>query len=405
LKTGRIEMNSIEDKHVCRICKDPLGEPEVVLNDMPLTDGFIAVGDSAPSEFIKDILIYECKKCGFVQNPVNFSFADYYKDYNYSSGHSEFTKTFFNSYARTMDDLYLEANGKKATSVIVAGSGDGIQLLSFQDIGYDVLGIEPSDYLVKVANDSGVNTDLKFFDTSLPIYNRFDLCISSYTFDHMPDPLNYLKTAHQVLSDGGLIAVEVHDLGKIIERTEFCLFEHEHTIYMNSRDITNLFESQGFAVLSINPLDDSITRANSLLVVARKTDIKTNPTTDLHAGEAFTNLNDRIQKTISKLDDWILNLPEESVLIGYGAGGRGVMTLAALDNYKRFSSLVDSNYESNVFLAPKTGVPICSNADLPKFKNGYCLIFSFGYAEEITKDLLDAGFLEENILLLSDFYV
>jgi len=65
-------MNSIEDKHVCRICKDALGEPEVVLNDMPLTDGFIALGDSARSEFIKDILIYECKKCGFVQNPVNF---------------------------------------------------------------------------------------------------------------------------------------------------------------------------------------------------------------------------------------------------------------------------------------------------------------------------------------------
>ena len=121
-------------------------------------------------------------------------------------------------------------------------------------------------------------------------------------------------------------------MGTIVERTEFCLFEHEHTIYMNSRDITKLFESQGFAVLSINPLDDSITRANSLLVVARKNNIKTNPTTDLHAGEAFTNLSDRIQKTISKLDDWILNLPEESVLIGYGAGGRGVMTLAALDN-------------------------------------------------------------------------
>ena len=371
---------------------------------MPLTDGFVEVNDSSNSEFIKDILIYECKKCGFVQNPVNFSYADYYKDYNYSSGHSEFTKIFFNKYAEIMDKLYLETNGRKATSVIEAGSGDGIQLLSFQDIGYDVLGIEPSDYLVKVANDSGINTDLKLFDTNLSIQNSFDVCISSYTFDHMPDPIDYLKTAHQVLGDGGLVAVEVHDLEKIVERTEFCLFEHEHTIYMNASDISKLIESQGFDVVSINPLDDSVTRANSLLIVARKSDNHSDPITELHTEEAFTTLNNRIKGTISKLDQWVLSLSEESPLIGYGAGGRGVMTLAAMDNFKRFSGLVDSNYDSNTYLAPKTGIPICGKNDLPKFKDGYCLIFSFGYAAEITDDLLAAGFSKDKIVLLSDFY-
>jgi len=398
-------MTTIESGNACRICKGLLGEPEVVLSEMPLTDGFIKVSDQESSEFINDISIYECKTCGFVQNPADFSFSDYYKDYNYSSGHSGFTKRFFNAYASTMDDFYLRVNGEKANSVIEAGSGDGKQLLAFKDIGYDVLGIEPSDYLVKISNECGIEAHLKLFDTNLSVQRDFDLCISSYTFDHMPDPLNYLQTAHQVLRDGGLIAVEVHDLDRIVERTEFCLFEHEHTIYLNSCDITNLIESQGFEVLSINPLDDSITRANSLLVVAKKTGIKTTPITDLHTGEAFSSLNDRIKKTILRLDDWVLSLSEKSILIGYGAGGRGVMTLAAIDNYKRFSSLVDSNYESNVFLAPKTGVPICSKDDLPRFKNGYCLIFSFGYAKEITKDLLDAGFRKDNILLLSDFYV
>jgi len=405
MNNGINDMPNIQNESVCRICKEHLGEPEVVLKDMPLTDGFIKVDAQNPSEFIRDILIYECKKCGFVQNPVNFSFAEYYENYNYSSGHSEFTQNFFNGYASAMDELYLKINGKKASSVIEAGSGDGIQLLAFKNIGYNVLGIEPSEYLVKVANDSRVNTDLKLFDTSLPIENCFDLCISSYTFDHMPDPLNYLKTAHQVLSDGGLLAVEVHDLEKIVERTEFCLFEHEHTIYMNASDITNLMQSQGFDVISVNPLKESITRANSLLVTARKTDLKTNPKTELHVGEAFTTLNQRIKTTILKLDDWILRLPSDKTVIGYGAGGRGVMTLAALTNYKRFSGLVDSNYESGLLLAPKTMIPVCGKSDLVNFNDGYCLIFSFGYAEEITKELLAAGFKRENIILLSDFYV
>ena len=77
-------MKVIADQKICncRICGALLGEPEVILNNMPLTDGFVEVDDLSSSEFIKDILIYECKKCGFVQNPVNFSYADYYKDYN-----------------------------------------------------------------------------------------------------------------------------------------------------------------------------------------------------------------------------------------------------------------------------------------------------------------------------------
>ena len=80
------------------------------------------------------------------------------------------------------------------------------------------------------------------------------------------------------------------------------------------------------------------------------------------------------------------------------------MTLAAMDNFERFSGLVDSNYKSNVYLAPKTGIPIFGKKDLPKFKDGYCLIFSFGYATEITNDLVKAGFSLDNIVLLSDFY-
>jgi len=222
----------------CRICKENLGEPEVILNEMPLTDGFVEINDSSGSEFIKDILIYECKKCGFVQNPVNFSYADYYKDYNYSSGHSEFTKIFFDKYAEIMSELYLKANGSKAKSVIEAGSGDGVQLKSFKEIGFEVLGIEPSDYLVKVSNDSGIKTDLKLFDTNLSIENSFDVCISSYTFDHMPDPIDYLRTAHKVLSEGGLVAVEVHDLEKIVKRTEFCLFEHLILVLFQASEYT-----------------------------------------------------------------------------------------------------------------------------------------------------------------------
>ena len=392
-------------EYSCRICSSSLKRPTVTLRAMPLTDGFIKSGEEEENEYIEDILIYECQLCRFVQNPINFEYSEYYKDYNYSSGHSEFAQSFFDGYAAVLDQIYLKTHSKKATSVIEAGSGDGVQLASFQEIGYTVLGIEPSDYLVSVANAAGIETKACLFDTQLDLDESFDICVSSYTFDHMPDPLDYLQTAHKVLNPGGLVAVEIHDLEKIVDRTEFCLFEHEHTIYMTPSDATALIESQGFKVISVNPLDDITTRANSLIVVAQKNEIKFHPQTVLHDNPKFKTLDQRIKDTIFKIDEWVVSLESDLPLIGYGAGGRGVMTLAALECAQRFSGLVDSNYNSDIYKAPKTRVPIYSKEDLSSFSAGYCIIFSFGYAEEITRDLLLAGFSHERIVLLSDFYV
>ena len=385
----------------CRICHSVLDTCICLLPAMPLTDNFVPI-TGTESEFIQDISIYRCSSCGLVQNPVDFNHEAYYETYEYSSGHSEFTRQFMQAYARAACDAFLKINGCAPHSVLEIGSGDGAQLRAFQDLGVtQVLGVEPSEALVSQSRDIGVPAFKGLFTSELIEHlpgAPFDICISSYTLDHVRNPGDYLLAAHSLLSPGGILAFEVHDLGRIADRAEWCLFEHEHTIYMDSDMAKGVLQRSNFEVIAINPLPENQVRANSLIIIARKSDKA--PTAPQVSAADYAWIQDRVHAAIGRIDAWIANLPAEHLLVGFGAGGRGVMTLAALSGHPRFSAVFDSNHQSGRVLTPKTHVPVCGLDRLAEFKDAWCLVFSFGYLAEITETLLASGYRADRIVSL-----
>ncbi len=392
----------------CRCCQDSLLSPILCLPNMPLTDDFIKIDDLNREEYLSDILIYECQGCGLVQNPADFNHEQYYQDYQYSSGHSIFAKNFMRKYAEVLIKIFKDINKREVGSVIEIGSGDGVQLQQFLDLGVpQVLGVEPSEYLANIAINSGVSSLVDLFGSHIKerVKKQFDICLSSYTLDHVRNPIDYFETSYQLLSSNGIIAFEIHNLEKIIERTEFSLFEHEHTIYLTPDDATRFLERYGFEVLYINPIPSENVRGNSLIVIAKKGALlnKNQKKKRFHNFQ-LEDLNFRIDRTITNLNEWILSLSNSESLIGFGAGGRGVMTLAALKSYGRFKALFDSNYQSKLFVTPKTRIPIVGQDDWHLYSDSFCLVFSYGYFSEIKAQLMQKGFFAEKIISLADFF-
>ena len=392
----------------CRYCNELLANLVLSLKKMPLTDDFISSNNLYRQEYLNDIDIFECRNCGLVQNPADFDHEEYYQDYQYSIGHSDFAKNFMQKYAQKLIDCFKGANTSEAKSVIEIGSGDGVQLQQFLSLGLSrVQGIEPSDYLAKIAINSGIATHVDLFGrhTVEKLGERFDICLSSYTLDHVRNPVEYFEATHRMLNEGGILAFEIHNLEKIIERTEYCLFEHEHTIYLTPNDAARFVEQLGFKVLIIDPIHSKEVRGNSLILIAKKIA----KTVEYHKLGYFhnlhlDNLNNRIIKMINRLNQWVDSIPRNEDIVGFGAGGRGVMTLAAMENPTRFKALFDSNYQSGKFLTPKTRIPVVGPDDWSSFSNCHCLVFSFGYFSEIKEQLIKNKFNPRKIVSLFDFF-
>ncbi len=120
---------------------------------MPFTDDFVN-SSQIGSEFLYPISIYYCKDCNTVQTQHNVAVDEYYEDYQYSVGESQFASDFMKGIAEKLTETYFK--NETAVKVLEIGSGDGGQLVPFKELGCSVLGFEPSSFLVDVAAKKGI---------------------------------------------------------------------------------------------------------------------------------------------------------------------------------------------------------------------------------------------------------
>jgi SAM-dependent methyltransferase len=383
-------MKSLQNKIIsCRICGSKELQTVILLSQMPLTDEFITK-DNIGKEFLGDIEIAICKSCGCSQNINNTDMVEYYNEYTYSVQSSGFAIQFMRTLAEKLKERFF--NSVSNPKVIEIGSGTGEQLLEFKKLGFEVLGVEPSKKLVDYANGIGIPTLHAFFDEhiseKLPNdFQNVDLIISSYTFDHIPQPVSVLNKIHSILNPGGIMVHEVHDLGLIKQRNEFCLFEHEHYTYLNERTMSYVLGQNKFEIECFDLLTQKEKRANSLLVVVRKTDSKKNYSLNINFEiEELKKLNSNVLESIERIQDWLKENSDSSI-VAYGAGGRGIMTIAALNNYSRIKYIVDKNPKTQNIFAPKSHLPVYGIDELGVNRADKILVFSFGYYNEIVTEL------------------
>jgi SAM-dependent methyltransferase len=385
-------MQDLKSKKIsnCRVCSSQSLSNVITLDKMPFTDEFIT-DDKIGHEYLADIEIGICANCGSVQNLNNTDMDDYYSEYTYTVQSSNFAMSFMKKLSENIKNYYFSKN--KSPKVLEIGSGSGEQLMEFKTLGFDVIGIEPSIKLSDYANCRGILTVPSFFDenTTEIIDSKFrkvDLVISSYTFDHIPMPSPVLVNIFNILNDDGILVLEVHNLDLIRERNEFCLFEHEHYTYLNENTMTYLLNLNGFDVLSFDLLTNSDKRANSLLVSAQK---KVEPLKliDYSLEEQSFNaskLSDNIFNSISNFENW-LEKNSQKTIVAYGAGGRGIMTLAAIKNADIIKFIVDKNPKDSNIFSPKSNLPVFDIAKLSDDRVDIIIVFSFGYFNEIVEEV------------------
>lgn len=377
----------------CRVCGGSKLINWVHLPSMPLTDDLRFSGEGH-KDFLYDIDVYFCSDCHTSQILHDIDYHGYYLDYNFTVAGSPFASNYMARLAQaTFDQYHLPAG----CTVVEVGSGDGKQLSCFKKLGARVFGYEPSASLCRASEAIGIPVHQGLFDehsiNDIPEeFRPADVLLLTYTFDHIPEPVTFLETARRLLNpETGLLIIEVHDLEKIMERREYCLFEHEHSIYLSVRTMQNVLARSGFSLLSTDLLEETEKRGNSLLIVAANS-------ASVHAQQALSDaatgcsdewanyqaFNDKMAESISRLDAFVDAQEAAGLRVaGYGAGGRGVMTLAAMRSAGKLKYLCDGNPAFHGRQTPKTHIPIVSPEKLADDPVDVLLVFSFGYIDEI----------------------
>ena len=333
-----------------------------------------------------------------MQTQHNVSGREYYEDYQYSVAGSATAGRFMHLLADSVTRKYGTV-APRERKILEIGSGDGSQLLAFKELGCQVLGYEPSSVLKRLAEDRGIPAIQGLFDRSfvpqLPDeFRQVDVVLLSYTFDHLPHPREFLAAARTLLHpDRGILVVEVHDLEKIFQRQEFCLFEHEHTIYLTAATAASLTASEGLTVIDYDPVPVKERRANSLIFVSVPEGSELTRRFAAAPATVSEDFADLIRRGIANLDEFVNRVTAAGKTIaGYGAGGRGVMTMAAMQSAVKLRYVADKRFGQVSLVAPKSGVRVVGLPTLKESPVDEILVFSFGYMKEIQADLAAFGY-------------
>lgn len=175
---------------------------------------------------------------------------------------------------------YFPKKGK----IFEIGSGNGAVANQLTDMGYLVIGVDPSKEGVMQAKESYPNLDLFEGSTQDLLHEKFgsfELVYSLEVVEHVFDPYEFAKTTNSLLSPQGklILSTPYHGYVKNLcisilngwDRHFTALWRGGHIKFWSPKTISILLESEGFVINDIKFVGRTRLLAKSMIVVATKT--------------------------------------------------------------------------------------------------------------------------------------
>ncbi len=152
-----------------------------------------------------------------------------------------------------MLENWLGSDAKKTLFEVGAATGYYLELA--RERGWEVAGVDISDYAASEARKKGIDVRAGDFDHEpLP-----DACYSAVAIydviEHVKDPRLTVKNMHTVLDDGGLLALTTPNAASLWARfwgaSWHAFVPPQHLFYFTPDNLTRLLAEQGFEVIYV----------------------------------------------------------------------------------------------------------------------------------------------------------
>ena len=388
----------------CRICKSKKIDDVVDLGSHPPADTFI------PKEYVYSTLpsyplrLAKCGNCNHVFTKYYVTPEERYQKYEYSydSSNSKVAESHFNSFANS---VIASSNISKNSLVVDIGGNVGTLLSKFKDHGFNnILNIEPSENISKIAEKNGIKTINKFFDQSILDIKKeglVDCVLSSNVLNHTDDINSVLKDTKEILSEEGVLVFEVPYLYDLVEQVAFDTIYHEHVHYFSVKALKYLMGSHGLTITKIMNItymcgslrvfvqkdSPSTVEAENVMKLIAKED-----ESNLFANSKYEAFMANIRTMKVNLNSQIYNIVKDGgKVVGVGAATKGntLLNYFKLDQ-DAISYLTDSSILKIGKIAPGSMIPILDDSDIDSDVT-HLLILPWNLAEYLKSKLTHLG--------------
>lgn len=231
----------------CRVCDSTNLELAINLGSQPWCNHFLKSEEIGTEPFYPLRVVY-CHDCHTAQLDYTVKKEIMFGDHTYLSGITRSLSEHFRQIAIHVDDRFWKDTPNK--SVLDIGSNDGTQLKHFQELGYEVLGVESSKTTAKIANDAGVPTLNEFFnlDIAQTINRKFHVINAAGVFFHLEELHSVAEGIRESLREDGIFVVQFLYMKRIVENLAFDQIYHEHLLYYNLETIEVLLNRHGLSI-------------------------------------------------------------------------------------------------------------------------------------------------------------
>ena len=384
----------------CRGCGANLSLTFLDLGSSPIANDLITFENLNSPEVFYPLHVMTCGRCAFVQLPEVTSRESLFRsDYVYYSSYSSSWLEHSQEYAVKMIEL-LTLSEKDL--VIEVASNDGYLLQYFVHGGIQVLGIEPSTGVAKVAVTKDVPTIINFFGSRLAkelVTNKKPkLMIGNNVLAHVPDIHDFIEGFSLLIADDGVITFEFPHLVSLIRNNQFDTIYHEHYSYLTITALLPIFEKHGLKVIDVEKLSTHGGSIRIYVVPAFSPRVTSDSVVSVLAEEAtldpreppvWESLQARtLQVKIDLLNELLKCKKNGLVVAAYGAAAKGNTLL----NYLGADSdlveyVVDLNPHKQGKYLPGSRIPIVGIEHLEEYQPDVLLVLPWNLADEIKSQL------------------
>jgi SAM-dependent methyltransferase len=341
-----------------------------------------------------DLQIEFCRSCGYIWNshfhPDRLEYSQAYDNtLHYSAVYSK--------YARNMAAHLVERYNIKNKQILEIGCGKGDFLILLctlgnnQGVGFDT-SYETRDLEPQVAKQISIVQD--FYSEKYSDYHG-DLIVSRYVFEHIEDPVAFLRMLRGNIGDrpDTVVYFEVPDVYLILEQFSIWDFIYEHVSNFSPASLASAFQAAGFRVLG---LEETYSGQFIALEAA--------PDDGCESGgyDVSSDLS-RLQRAVSEFLEQVQDKKrawqemtekirsDKLRTLVWGAGAKGVSYLNMLDIREEIKFVVDINPNKHGKYIAGTGQKIVPPEFAKEYRPEQIIVMNPIYTDEIQQSLTQMG--------------